>query len=79
MDYYLFLPGAPSRSPLLLAAELGLELNLIHVDLLKEEQMKPEFLAVSVVEGTAHVKSSTLNNFISTVFSVEPAAPCANA
>lgn len=39
--------SAPCRSIIMLAKELGIELNLKHLDLSNGEQLKPEFLAVS--------------------------------
>lgn len=46
VDFY-FTPGsAPCRSVLLTAKALGIELNLILVDLKKKEHLRPEFIKV---------------------------------
>lgn len=39
--------SAPCRSIIMLAKELGIELNLKHLDLHNGEHLKPEFVAVS--------------------------------
>lgn len=43
---YLYEVGAPSRSILITAAAIGLELEKQVVDILKKEQLAPEFVKV---------------------------------
>lgn len=46
IDFY-YVPGsAPCRAVLLAAKAVGIELNLHHVDLMKGEQLAPEFVKV---------------------------------
>jgi len=47
MDFYYMLLSAPCRAAMMTAKAVDQELNLKHIDLLKGEQMKPEFLAVN--------------------------------
>ena len=49
-DLYYVPPSAPCRSVLLVGKELGIEFNLKVVNLMEKEQLKPEFLAVSLTE-----------------------------
>ena len=46
LDLYNFDDSPPCQSVRLVAKALGLKLNLIEVDLWKEEHLKPEFLKV---------------------------------
>ena len=47
IDFY-YVPGSgPCRSVRLVAAAVGVDLNLKHTDLMAKEQMKPEFLKVT--------------------------------
>lgn len=46
IDFY-YVPGsAPCRAVQLAAAQIGVELNLKHTDLMKGEHLTPEFLKV---------------------------------
>lgn len=47
LDYYYILASAPCRGPMMTARALGIELNLKSVDLFKQEQLKPEFVAMN--------------------------------
>ncbi|KAL7637602.1 UNVERIFIED_CONTAM: hypothetical protein RMT77_012331 [Armadillidium vulgare] len=47
MDFYYSEISAPSRAVMLLAKNLGVNLNKKHFDLFKKEQMNPEFLAIN--------------------------------
>lgn len=47
--YYMDL-SPPSRSVLLTAAALGIELKLKNIDLFKKEQLNPEYIKVSVLK-----------------------------
>lgn len=47
MDFYHIEFSAPCHSVRLLAKALKLQLNLIKLDLLKGEHLKPDFLKVS--------------------------------
>lgn len=43
---YHFPPSAPSRTALLVARALGLEIEVQKVDLFAKEQLKPDFVKV---------------------------------
>lgn len=47
MDFYYMLLSAPCRGPMLTAEACGIKLNLKPLDLMKGEQMAPEFLAIN--------------------------------
>lgn len=47
IDLYYMPASAPCRSIIMLAKELGIELNLKLLDLRNGEHLKPEFVAVS--------------------------------
>jgi len=47
IDYYHMDASAPCRGPRLTAAALGVELNLKTVDLMKKEQLTPEYLKMN--------------------------------
>jgi len=47
IDYYNLVASAPCRGPRLTAAALGVELNIKPVDLMKKEQMTPEYLKMN--------------------------------
>jgi len=47
LDYYNLEASAPCRGPRLTAAALGLTLNIKPVDLMKKEQMTPEYLKMN--------------------------------
>lgn len=46
VDFYSCKPSAPAQMVLLLAKHLGVEMNVVNLDLAKQEQLKPEFVAV---------------------------------
>jgi glutathione S-transferase len=48
IDLYRWTGSPPCQAVMLVAQMLAIELNLIEVDILTEEQMKPEFIKVSV-------------------------------
>lgn len=45
---YHFSRSGPSRGALLAARQVGVEVNIQKVDLFQKEQLKPEFLKVSI-------------------------------
>jgi len=47
MDFYYMPLSAPCRGVMLTAEACGVQLNMKHVDLMKKEQLKPEFLAIN--------------------------------
>merc|ERR1719369_620789 len=47
MDFYYMLLSAPCRGAMLTAEACDIKLNLKHIDLLKREQLKPEFVAIN--------------------------------
>lgn len=47
IDLYYMEFTAPSRAVMLAAKALGIPLNKIRIDLLKKEQLKPEFIAIN--------------------------------
>jgi len=47
IDFYSTPASAPARMVLLLAKHLNVDLNVKNVDLMKGEQMKPEFIAIN--------------------------------
>ena len=47
MDFYYFDMSPPCRSVMLTAKAIGITLNKKFVDLLAEEQMKPNFVALN--------------------------------
>lgn len=51
---YHFPPSAPSRSALLVARALGIDVDVQVVDLFKKEQLKPEF--IKVIRKTIQLK-----------------------
>jgi len=47
IEFYSCPPSAPARMVLLLAKHLGVELKVTDIDLSKQEQLKPEFIAIN--------------------------------
>ncbi|XP_022239301.1 glutathione S-transferase 1-like [Limulus polyphemus] len=47
IDFYYWTVSSPSRAVLMTAKELGVNLNLIKVDLMTEEHLKPEFVKIN--------------------------------
>lgn len=47
IDFYHIPLSAPCRAVLLTARQLGVELNMKHIDLLKGEQLTPHFLSIN--------------------------------
>lgn len=47
IDLYYMAASSPCRAVLLTAKMVGADLTLKHIDLLKGEQMKPEFIAIN--------------------------------
>lgn len=47
IDLYQVPGSGPCRSVRLVAAAVGVELNLKHTDLMAKEQLKPEFIKAS--------------------------------
>lgn len=50
IDFYYVGGSAPCRAALLAAKAVGVELNLKTLDLMKGEQMSPEFLKVILIK-----------------------------
>lgn len=55
IDLYSCPPSAPARMALLLAKHLGVDLNVINLDLMNKEQLKPEFVAVKIISDNLYL------------------------
>lgn len=49
IDLYYMPASAPCRSIIMLAKELGVELNLKYLDLMAKQQLEPEFVKVKII------------------------------
>ena len=63
IEFYYMFSSPPSRAVMLLAKQIGIELQLKPLDLLKGEQLTPEFLAINPQHTVPTIVDRDNNNF----------------